>query len=493
MNVRYVAAPKSTFTTDDGYTLQLLWGDPVHVLGETGDGVRAYARGRQGVLPAADLGDTSLLELYIIDVGQGDGILIKTPDGSWHLVDAGVANAKQPVRKGVVNFLRWKFEEDLRRKCITLANVILSHPDDDHFGGLTDLFGGRIFSPGLGRDREFKLEVGAFYHNGIGRYAAAPKLGATSPGAVAGFPAGRHGIAPNGEFITELLDGKASFANPARPFNEGFAQLAAGVAKHAQRVARLSAADEYLPGYAPGQNEVTIRVLGPILESFAADRCGLRDLGTTSQTVNGHSIVLRLDYGAARILLTGDSNKQGQQLLLSYQPSEEFAADVAKGCHHGSEDVNLDFLKAVRARTLVLSSGDNESYCHPRPVMVGAAGRYGRDCKLGNGEVIPPLVYSTELARSVTLAYAAEARLRTGDQSPAQYENLDVAAVQVRPARREGGNGGVQAYRSLRSISFAADLVYGLVNIRTDGRQILCATMNEQNSTFDIKRFVAGA
>ena len=38
----------------------------------------------------------------------------------------------------------------------------------------------------------------------------------------------------------------------------------------------------------------------------------------------------------------------------------------------------------------------------------------------------------------------------------------------------------------------ATDLVYGLVNIRTDGETILCATMEESGGEFDTKLFQAG-
>jgi hypothetical protein len=43
----------------------------------------------------------------------------------------------------------------------------------------------------------------------------------------------------------------------------------------------------------------------------------------------------------------------------------------------------------------VISSGDNEAYAHPRADAIGCAGKYARG--------IRPLVFSTELARSVDL------------------------------------------------------------------------------------------
>jgi len=60
----------------------LLWGDGVKFEAEAPAHGRhkVRARGRTGWVDASALGGKSLLEFYFIDVGQGDGILIKTPD-----------------------------------------------------------------------------------------------------------------------------------------------------------------------------------------------------------------------------------------------------------------------------------------------------------------------------------------------------------------------------------------------------------------------------
>ena len=49
------------------------------------------------------------------------------------------------------------------------------------------------------------------------------------------------------------------------------------------------------------------------------------------------------------------------------------------------------------------------------------------------------------------------------------------------------------AYRCLSWLPIATDLVYGLVNVRSDGQRILCATMKEGSSDFDLQVFLAGA
>ncbi len=69
--------------------------------------------------------NTKQLKVHFIDVGQGDAILIQTPEGKTMLVDGG------PVSSGkkLVSFLKSKGVKKI--DC-----VIATHPDADHIGGL---------------------------------------------------------------------------------------------------------------------------------------------------------------------------------------------------------------------------------------------------------------------------------------------------------------------------------------------------------------------
>ena len=65
----------------------------------------------------------------MIDVGQGDAIAVRTPNGRWLLVDAGVRNDRLDMgARRVVPYL-------LRAGARRLDALILSHPDADHIGG----------------------------------------------------------------------------------------------------------------------------------------------------------------------------------------------------------------------------------------------------------------------------------------------------------------------------------------------------------------------
>jgi hypothetical protein len=294
------------------------------------------------------------------------------------------------------------------------------------------------------------------------------------------LPFDDYGVSASDTIITELLDSKSSFKNPARAFDETFGRLAKLVGTVPASVKRLSHRDQYVPDYSPDDpGEVDIRILGPILEDVIGKGPGLREFDSESVTRNGHSLVLRVDYNKIRILLTGDLNTASQKLLLSYQPLIDFNVDVAKGCHHGSDDIDLRFVRAMKARSTIISSGDNEDYAHPRPRVLGASARYGREAKGTNGEVLPPLLYSTELARSVKLAFASSIKASGGAA-------IAAANVTVKPDEARS------KYVPLEYTPLSTDLVYGLVNVRSDGDRVVCAFMKEQGADFDIKAFRGG-
>ena len=99
MAIKYVSedtAPMYIAATGTKKRLELLWGDQVDVL-ETGTLCsKVRARGKNGFVSNSALGDESLLEVYFIDVGQGDGVLIRIPDNRHIMIDGGYKRASQP-------------------------------------------------------------------------------------------------------------------------------------------------------------------------------------------------------------------------------------------------------------------------------------------------------------------------------------------------------------------------------------------------------------
>ncbi len=277
---------KLPLKNDAGKTLcTLIWGDPLHEPAREGTGaaerVKVRARRRIGWLPASAVGDTGLLEIYVIDVGQGDGVLMRTPqDDAWHMIDAGIKAASQMTNKGAANFVRWKFIDDLQRDGVHFANMVVTHPDTDHYGGMIELLSGL-----LPDGRTFGIEVDRFWHCGIGRFSGADPLGAQrADTSTTKLPNPCFGIEPAGRFIVEMLDGKTPSGRPKRPFTREFAALAELVGKVPMKVSSLAQTDNWLPGYAPAEGAASIRVLGPVVQRLAGG--GSRGCATWAATAS---------------------------------------------------------------------------------------------------------------------------------------------------------------------------------------------------------------
>lgn len=72
------------------------------------------------------------LEMHFIDVGQGDAILLKTPQGKFVLIDGGGSSFYDVGKNTLLPYLH-------RRGIRTLALAVNTHPDVDHLQGLLTL------------------------------------------------------------------------------------------------------------------------------------------------------------------------------------------------------------------------------------------------------------------------------------------------------------------------------------------------------------------
>jgi competence protein ComEC len=88
------------------------------------------------------------LHVWVLDVGQGDAILIRTPGGHTALIDGGPGAT--PLLNGVGRHLPfWQHNLDL---------VVLTHPHQDHMMGLIDLLA--RYQVGLVVQTEFTATAG---------------------------------------------------------------------------------------------------------------------------------------------------------------------------------------------------------------------------------------------------------------------------------------------------------------------------------------------
>lgn len=488
MATKYIAVDTTRLyssATGNKAILHLLWGDRVEVLQAGASRAKVRARGKTGYVDKTALGETSLLEVYFIDVGQGDGVLIRTPDHRHIMIDGGFKRDSQPTGKNAADFIDWKFATDYGKEQIDLDLMLASHNDADHYGGLWDLLN-------VEENDELdakEVRVGAFCHAGIGWWqkpGGGRWLGATTA---------------DGEFFTQLMTNRnqvlAALRDDADPKLQGeWAKFLACVTKTRQAngqptsIRRLSHVDAFVPGFEGHDGQPTIRVLAPVefeVEENGDRKAAVRRFGATdSWSTNGNSLLLRLDYGRTRILLTGDLNTRSQRLLLDDYTGQrqEFQCDVAKACHHGSDDVSYEFLSAMRPAVTIISSGDNEGHDHPRPGIVAASATTGY-LSIADDRIVTPLVYSTELARSISLGCPTKL---TFSGQVVERDGLDDVELEFAETKAGDLNPTTHTCR-LSQTYVVAGLVYGLVNVRTDGNTILCATMNEKDYSWQIKKF----
>ncbi len=103
-----------------------------------------------------DAGPT--LDLVFFDVGQGDALLVSTPDGKHFMVDSG------PQSFGGSSAAAYSVLPYLKRQGIDhLEAVIVTHPDSDHLGGLPAILGdasvGRVIHSGQQVETELYQET----------------------------------------------------------------------------------------------------------------------------------------------------------------------------------------------------------------------------------------------------------------------------------------------------------------------------------------------
>ena len=487
-----------------------LWGDPMFVISMDQDQCTVSAKGHILEVPRADLTDKPILQLYQVDCGQGDATFIHFPDGDWGrwmIIDGGPPRGLSNSGKIAADFLYWKIFVDFswrKQYCVGprpfhIQDVVCTHPDRDHYGGLMDLTD-KIAE----NDQNERITLGTVYHNGLGRFDGrcsrlANGEGHSQLGPVKGSP-------PEA-WLTTLIDSFHDVEKYTNTTNRRQWKLTGRYATwlndlrshEGNGVAKLKALhygfnSGYMPGFGPQSELARIRILGPVQESYRnspalryLDTAGQSSMEKPSKTRNGLSVVLRVDYGSARLLLTGDLNFRSQALLLRHVPLQEFECDVAKACHHGSEDISWKFLRTMNPTAVLISSGDGERYTHPRAKVLGWSGAFARKLSKGGEKkflglkednYISPLVYSTELSRSVELWDAYKVYDRHGNE---------VCNAELKAHGRNHADKGPRA--PLNRWLLANRLVYGLINVRTDGRKVVVGVLKEETCEFQTEEF----
>ncbi|MDD8020004.1 MAG: MBL fold metallo-hydrolase [Acidobacteriota bacterium] len=343
-------------------------------------------RGGNGYVNVADLSFRRFLEIYFIDVNQGDSILIQTPDDRRILIDGGKGDE-------ALTFIRQKYNLFKEDNYIDFDAVIATHSDEDHTGGLIKIL------------KEPKIAVKRFYHNGLFRRrdkSADP--GPVKDNRIYGL-ADRPGLSDQPE-LTPLMKSLLKAIDQAEQRLPKVVQKMNQYERWQGRIdlpakgfvcKRLEVSDGYLPPFNQSDrpDKLNIKILWP--KSQKTDgQLYYKYYGDPGKTVNGNSIVLMINYGSQKIILTGDLNTKAMQDLVQEYHSGELGAKVYKAAHHGSQDFFTGFLQAVQPDAAVISSGDDkyDEHGHPRAVLIGTITRFSK-CER-------PAVFITELAACYT-------------------------------------------------------------------------------------------
>lgn len=473
MPIRYVGLPKvgtkqKRFLYEADRTTKarhVLWGDFLNVESEEPDGwlkvvwaPRDPVKRRELYVPGHHTVEQRPLEIVFLDVGQGDGAVLITPERG---VDERVVVIDAGKGDNMNAFLNGRFRTYRRGR---FDAAVITHPDEDHYGGFLSIFQ----NPDFG--------FGTVYHSGLverpirGTFA---KLGTMSPPDAEGIewftdlPKDNQAVEDlfgDGDSIDNYRFSAVIHAAVTNPRVESYRMLS-------NEDGTTEGGRTYMPDFAPSDGRAyTIEVLAPFVERDAAGRPALRRIGTYGETKNGHSVLLRLQFRGFSVLFGGDLNAPAERFLTrSYggqaAAAERFSADVMKVCHHGSEKVTDEFLQAVNPCCFVISSGDSEGHVHPRPDLLGRLGRLGR------GDAT--LLLSTELQRS------------TREREDRRLVDGIVRGLGGIAASPNDADLRIKLAEDVRKLGRTNVEVYGAIYVKTDGERLIAAFKIEADSPLE--------
>lgn len=495
----------------------LLFGDWLAFKGPIQNGfARIFCRGNVGWIPENSIREDRILEINFMDIGIGDGCHIVTPDDEIILIDAGKTDNME-------RFLSWRYnlrnrkvkgvdgilDSDPRGKLpMEIDHVVMSHPDKDHYYGFLEIF------------KNKKLSIKNVYHSGIVERPIRsedkdPSLHYYSGDDLGGYLKLNRKTA----YIWELIRSNTAMHQILSKFpktTKQYIKTLREAVKNSPNVVfhTLSHKTGYLNGFTP-QDKMALEVIGPVTEAVKKDgttkEC-LKRLGAEGVTKNGHSIVFKLKIGKLLIFLGGDLNTESEDYLIQHYCKTDkevsaiekkvskllakgnaitsseshdlaicqadlqaiiakarkiFQADIVKACHHGSHHFSETFLKCLNGIVTVVSSGDGDSYAHPRPDALGSFGKYGR------GE--RPLIFSTEIGRST----------KEFSNIFDYYEQLKAYEAAIDAAPNAAIKKNIR--EEMEGKKDRNVVVYGMITVRTDGDQVIIAQKLEQPAGDDKK------
>ena len=325
-----------------------------------------------------------VLKVNIVDVQQGDGSVIETPDGKVILVDGG-------DNQMFARYLAGRFRDTSTQSPKDVECIVVTHGDADHFAGLSEIL--KSETNPVKRKRLF-MQPKRVYHNGIVKRPGKMNNKTVPDTKLLGLTKTVGGTL----YITGLEDDLLTVADGEMnaPFREWKETLNTYNSRSPVSFRRLQLGDTQAFDFF-NHDDLHIDVLGPI-PAEVDGKPALRFLGeppkgprlghdslndsdegfaghSASHTINGHSIVLRLSYGGFSFLFSGDLNDEASRFLAREhnKGNLNLRSEVFKVPHHGSADFSGAFIQSVSPIVSVVSSGDDSArkeYIHPRATLM---------------------------------------------------------------------------------------------------------------------------
>ena len=439
MAQRFVDKRTHRFYFDDNGTRRsyvLTYGDQVNTLtGAAPSGSpfrRVSYRGRFGEWRPPALTTQRSLEMYFLDVGQGDAAFVVTPNNSKILVDGG-------LRRRALAFLIWKYRLDRPQNLLQIDHLFLSHADKDHVEGLIPL----LDHP--------QITVRNIHHNGIGLFNAGQ------------FQESIGDRSADGTRLVTLhnttadLNGLALADSRGAVFRDWIRSVRASGAHYRRRDRSTGHLDV-------GDNAVDVEILGPNIDAANGGSC--RWLRNKAHTINGHSLVFRLTHGSVRTFFSGDLNEVGSEELLALPNAAlGFNSHVFKSPHHGSHEFSETLFQAVNPMITVVSSGEIPDHGHPRASFLAAVGRSSR-------AGADPLLFSTAVATLFADADDAPATGAAAGATTAAEMTFDDLSFATSAENAE-------ARRRFKK------LLPGIINVRSDGSRLFAFRRVQQGYAWE--------
>lgn len=442
--------------------------------------------------------DKGVLKFSMVDVQQGDGMILETPPDESHqtrimFIDGG--DNKLFARHIAARYLHSRSSRD---HPLEVDLILITHGDADHFDGLNDIKRSET-EPGIDSRKRLFIHPRRVYHNGLVKAPTGTpdleSLGRTVP--TGGTP-----------MIVDLYDDPRDA--PGNVQNSFFKRWGETLTHWEgrgnitlKRIAHGMSPDELFGFLGP---EIKVEIQGPFASKvtdpgdgnlkdalpFLHDppRSALLHLEdetgpasesfSASHTINGHSIALRLTYGNVRFNFTGDLNQESMSLMRRKIALEDLESEIVKAPHHGSADFDFETLKAMKPVVSLISSGDesaNKEHIHPRATLVSALGKVSRG-KTG-------VVLCTELAAFFAKRDYSHERFRiakfyAGDDA---ITRADLRKFYGSERRSREDEEALPSFFGFERTNF------GIIHVRTDGERVLVFTHSGKEGMREAYRF----